>query len=161
MKKNYFSKDTIDLIRLFMKHKVKYVIVGGEAVIFYGYARLTGDIDFFYEISESNSTKLYNALKEFWSGDIPGISTPNDFRVPGMIIQFGQPPNRIDLINIANGITFIEAWDSRVIQTIGEGNSAVKVYYIGLEPLIKNKTATGRYKDLDDLRFLSKVNMQQ
>ncbi len=161
MKENYFSSDTLEFIRLLTKYKVKYVIVGGEAVIFYGYSRLTGDIDFYYELSESNSLKLFDALNEFWGGDIPGIDSAKEFLELGSIIQFGQPPNRIDLINAVDGITFNEAWDSRVAQKIGAEDSGTIIFYIGLEPLIKNKIASGRYKDLDDLRFLNSLKQKQ
>ena len=45
MKSSYFSKDVREFLCLLYKYNVKYVIVGGEAVIFHGHARLTGDID--------------------------------------------------------------------------------------------------------------------
>lgn len=41
----HFSPDTREFITLLHQHAVRYVIVGGEAVIFHGYARLTGDVD--------------------------------------------------------------------------------------------------------------------
>ncbi|HPR39021.1 MAG TPA: nucleotidyltransferase [Spirochaetota bacterium] len=157
MDKTYFSPDTFDLLRLLGKYKVKYLIIGGEAVIFYGYSRLTGDVDIYYDNSSSNSENLFNALYEFWDGDIPGIDSAEEFQTPGIIIQFGQPPNRIDLINTADGITFDEAWELKVRQEINNGNSSIEIFYIGLETLIKNKTASGRYKDLDDLRFLTRI----
>ena len=47
----HFSTDICEFIGLLHQHDVRYVIVGGEAVIFHGHARLTGDIDFFYEAS--------------------------------------------------------------------------------------------------------------
>ena len=54
MKELYFSKDILDFLNLLYKHQVKYLIVGGEAVIFYGHARLTGDIDIYYDRSTEN-----------------------------------------------------------------------------------------------------------
>jgi hypothetical protein len=39
----HFSPDIREFIRLLDHHGARYVIVGGEAVIHYGYARLTGD----------------------------------------------------------------------------------------------------------------------
>ena len=153
----YFSKDTLELLTMLDKHRVKYVIVGGEAVIFYGYSRVTGDIDIFYDYSESNSKNLFKAMLEFWNGDIPGINFPEEFMDPGTIIQFGQPPNRIDILNSVDGISFTEAWESKLIHRIKSGETEINIYYIGLEPLIKNKKASGRYKDMDDLRFLSKI----
>jgi hypothetical protein len=35
------------------------VVVGDEAVIHYGHARLTGDIDFFYDPSQDNAKALF------------------------------------------------------------------------------------------------------
>ena len=42
-----FSRDVLDFLLLLHKQDVRYLVVGGEAVIFHGYARLTGDMDFF------------------------------------------------------------------------------------------------------------------
>lgn len=58
---------------LLAKHRVKFVIVGSEAVIYYGHARLTGDIDIFYQPSKANVKRLYAALREFWADNIPGL----------------------------------------------------------------------------------------
>ena len=40
------TNDMRDLVRLFEKHGVQYLLVGGFAVSHYGYPRLTRDIDF-------------------------------------------------------------------------------------------------------------------
>ena len=50
-----FSPDTRDLIALLHKHGVRYLIIGGEAVIYYGHIRTTGDVDFFYDQSDENA----------------------------------------------------------------------------------------------------------
>jgi hypothetical protein len=42
-----FSPDILDLLRLLTKYQVNYLIVGGQAVIFHGYARLTGALHIF------------------------------------------------------------------------------------------------------------------
>ena len=59
MKAYHFSEDTQEFLRFLAKYGVKYVIVGGEAVIYYGYARLTGAVDFFYEDSKQNAEDLF------------------------------------------------------------------------------------------------------
>jgi hypothetical protein len=128
--------------------------VGGEAVIYHGHARLTGDLDLFYGPSSPNTRKLYSALKEFWLGQIPEIDSQKDLLKKGVIIQFGIPPNRIDLINLITGVSFIEAWKSRVEETMKIQKQDVTINYIGLSQLIKNKKAMKRYKDLEDLKFL-------
>jgi predicted nucleotidyltransferase len=157
MKGSYFSKDIQEFIRLLSKYKVRYVIVGGEAVIYYGYARLTGDIDFFYEPSPVNAGKLYKALDEFWNGKIPGIKSSQDLLSAGIIIQFGISPNRIDLLNLITGITFKEAWKKRRKERIKIAGQNYLVLFIGLEELIKNKESVRRFKDLDDLQYLRAI----
>lgn len=68
MRASYFSADTREFLYLLQKHEVKYLIVGGEAVIYYGYPRLTGYVDFFYSKDEKNTKALYQALLSFWDG---------------------------------------------------------------------------------------------
>jgi hypothetical protein len=126
-------------------------------VIYHGYARLTGDVDFFFEPSKQNARKLYKALKEFWAGEIPGISAFEELMELGLILQFGVPANRIDLINQISGVTFREAWKNRITTDIESEGREVPIHLIGLEELIKNKKAIGRPKDMEDLKYLKEV----
>lgn len=137
-------------------HRVRYLIVGGEAVIFHGHVRLTGDVNFFFANDSGNTDRVFAALDEFWDGDVPGLEGPQDLSPEGTVIQFGLPPNRIDLINFIDGVDFAEAWPGRVeaIPVITEGD--VPISFIGLEVLEKNKRATGRPKDLADLSYLTR-----
>lgn len=63
------------------------MIVGGEAVIYYGYPRLTGDVDFFFSSDDKNVIRLFETLSEFWDGNIPGIESEDELKKPGYIIQ--------------------------------------------------------------------------
>lgn len=157
MDSNYFSEDTKEFIRLLDKHDVKYMIVGGEAVIYYGYPRLTGDVDFFFSSEDKNVAMLYEALSEFWDGNIPGIESIDELKTPGYVIQFGIPPNRIDIMNSIDGVDFDDAWGKRKTEHIEMNGNEVPVHYLGLEHLIKNKAASARGKDLDDLSYLKKL----
>lgn len=152
-----FSPDIRDFIRLLDTHDVRYLIVGGEAVIYYGHARLTGDVDFYYDREEGNARRLYAALDKFWEGSAPGLSGSRELTEDGLIIQFGVPPNRIDLLNRIDGVTFEEAWENRAVVSLEVHGRAVPVSYVGLDDLIRNKEAAARPKDLDDLPFLRKA----
>ncbi len=155
MNSHHFSPDVLELLSLLNRFQVRYLIVGGEAVIYHGYARLTGDVDIFYEISHENASRLFESLKEFWGGNVPEIKAASEFMQAGLVLQYGRPPNRIDFINKINGITFQEAWDSHIEESIEVSGQRVPIYFIGLDALIRNKEATGRDKDRDDLRFLT------
>ncbi|MBZ0183210.1 MAG: nucleotidyltransferase [Melioribacteraceae bacterium] len=160
--KEYFSPDIFDFLNVLTKHKVKFVIVGGEAVIYYGYARLTGDIDLFYDNSNENIENLWSALLEFWDNDIPIIKSKDEFYKKGTVIQFGLPPNRIDLINTIEGVEFSEVWENCKIEQLAlENEQYIDIYIIGLNQLIKNKKASGRYKDLEDLEYLTSINNEE
>ncbi len=154
MKVSNFSKDILEFLHLLYKFSVKYLIVGGEAVIHYGYARLTGDIDLFFENTPENIDCLFKAINEFWEGKIPGIERKEELAEPGIIIQFGVPPNRIDLMNKITGVNFSDAWRNKKIEKIKVKKQVIEIFYIGLNELIQNKEILKRPKDLEDLKYL-------
>jgi predicted nucleotidyltransferase len=161
MRNDYFSNDVMEFLMLLYKYKVKYVIVGDEAVIYYGFARFTGDIDIFYENSEENVQKLFKTLNQFWNGNIPGIKSIKELSKKGVIFQFGLPPNRIDLINYIDNVEFNEAWINKVVEKIKIKNKSFCVYFIGLNELIKNKETVKRPKDIEDLKYLKMVQSKK
>ncbi len=155
--KSSFSYDVTEFLYLLSKRNVHFLIVGGEAVIYYGYARLTGDIDIFYDRAIENVEKLFDVLKEFWKGEIPGIKSKKELMLKGMVFQFGVPPNRIDLINDIDSVSFDQAWVKKELNSISYKKKEFEIYYIGIDVLIKNKKAANRNKDMDDMRFLREV----
>lgn len=157
MSKTFFSQDILEFLFLLKKHKVNYLIVGGEAVIYYGHARLTGDIDIFYELKKNNVTKLYKMLNDFWDRDIPGLSNEKELMKKGVVFQFGVPPNRIDLLNEIENVSFNEAWQNKEEVVISHKKERFNIHYIGLNELIKNKKAINRFRDREDLKFLNEL----
>jgi hypothetical protein len=155
---SHFSPDALEFIRLLSVHGVRYVVVGGEAVIFHGYPRFTGDIDFFYSDEPANLQALFAALLEFWSGNVPGIQSPEELAEPGVIVQFGRPPNRIDLLNRIDAVAFEDAWRDKLALRIACAPSHIPLLMLDLQNLLRNKRASGRPKDLDDLRVLGSTN---
>jgi len=149
-----FSEDILTFLRLLAKRRVRFLIVGGEAVIYHGYPRLTGDIDFFYDNTSLNCRRLFQVLLEFWDGRIPGVTSSEELRAEKLILQFGRPPHRIDLMNRIDRVTFPRAWKSRIEVRLKTKSGLVPVHYIGLRALVANKRATGRPRDLDDALFL-------
>jgi hypothetical protein len=155
-----FSKDIREFLMLLSRHNVQYVIVGGEAVIYYGHARLTGDIDIYYDNSPENLKRLYASLLDFWQGSIPGIQSEKDLQGDNLIVQFGIPPHRIDLLSVISAVGFPQAWENRVTETIKVRQTTFPVHYIGLAQLIQNKKAVQRPRDMEDLEFLVRVKSQ-
>lgn len=123
---------------------------------YYGSSRLTGDIDVLYRCTLENAVRLYKALSIFWGTKPPGIDKPESLNIPNQVIQFGQPPNRIDLLTDISGVTFEDCVINRKIAHVEKGSKKFSFPVIGLEALTKNKETVGRGKDLADLDFLKK-----
>lgn len=137
-------KDFEEFLQLLNDENVQYVIVGGYAVAFHGYVRITQDIDLFYRNTEKNIKKIQNALLKF------GIPTTSEqlieFQDIGSIIRMGIPPVKIEMINAISGLLFNEVWKNRVAGHYG----TVPVNFISYDHLLINKRESGRPKDIAD-----------
>lgn len=148
-------KDFEDFIILLNKYRVEYMVVGGYALAFHGKPRYTGDIDIWINVSEENAIKLVSVIAAFGFRSL-GF-TKEDFMEEGLINQIGRPPLRIDILSSIDGVRFGEA-----IKEVKEINvGGVNIPYIGLGDLIKNKTASGRTKDIADIEMLRTINPKQ
>jgi len=142
------QKDFRELLALFNKHKVEYIIVGGYALAFHGAPRYTGDIDILIHPDTANAQRILAALDDFGFGSLD--LTAADFEKPENVIQLGVPPVRIDIITSLTGVSWEDAYAGRI-----QGKYAdTPVYYIGREQFISNKRAVGRKKDLADIEAL-------
>jgi len=151
----HFSPDTQALLLLLHGHRVRYLLVGGEAVIHYGYPRLTGDVDLVYDRSQGNAERLYAALSSFWKGDVPAVGAPEELTAEELVVQFGRPPNRIDLLSSLGSVRFEGAWRRRRVETLRIGRRRVPLPIISLPDLLRSKRDAGRHKDLDDIAVLT------
>jgi hypothetical protein len=84
------SKDLREFVELLNSNGVEYLVVGGFAVSYHGFARYTGE-DFLVRPSEENSRRVLAALAQFGFGSV-GIHA-EDFRSPDKVVQLGVPPN--------------------------------------------------------------------
>jgi hypothetical protein len=145
------NENFIEFISLLNEYKVKYVLVGGWAVIFEGYSRSTDDMDILVEMSIENAEQILNVLKDFWGSTI-GFSK-EDFTTPDNVIMMGRPPFRIDILTSISGVDFKEAYSSSKIYN----DEGVDIRCIHVNELIRNKKASGRLKDLADAEILEKI----
>jgi hypothetical protein len=141
-------KDLKELLRAFNEQKVKYLVVGGYAFGVYAEPRATKDLDLFIQANEENSKAVFRALAEY-GAPLAGFSS-SDFR-DGTSFQIGQPPARVDLLQSIDGVSFEEAWEHRIEGLI---DTETPTTVISKEDLIKNKLATGRERDLLDVKEL-------
>jgi predicted nucleotidyltransferase len=135
-------------LKLLNSKQIEYLLIGGWAVGYYGYPRATGDMDIWISRKKENADKLIEAFKEF-GFDVPDLSTEL-FTKENQITRIGVPPLRIEILTTISGVTFEECFPKRKVVLIDD----ININLISLEDLKKNKAASKRYRDLDDLEKL-------
>jgi hypothetical protein len=148
------NPDFRDLFQCLCSEQAEFLIVGAYAVAFHGTPRATGDIDLFVRPTADNAARVWRALARFGAPLTEIGMAESDFATPGMVYQIGLPPRRIDILTKISGVSFDEAWTSRV-QTVVDG---FPLAFIGRDALVKNKRASGRDKDLIDLHLLQALS---
>jgi hypothetical protein len=144
-------EDFEEFLKLLNRKKVEYIIVGGYAVAFHGYVRMTKDLDVFFRNTPQNINKLRNTLNHF---GFPADSLDDvAFSELGKIIRMGISPVMIELINVISGVSFETAWKNRVKGAYGK----VSAFYLSKHDLLRNKKASGRPQDLADVAELGSI----
>ena len=129
----------------FVARDVRFLIVGGHAVMTHGYLRFTDDFDLWVDADPANAERVVLALADFGFGSL-GLSVA-DFTSPDAILQLGRPPLRIDVMTSISGVTFDACYEARVVVDV----DGAMLPFIGRDCLIANKRASGRSKDLIDV----------
>ena len=148
---NIFNPDFQDFIKALNQAEVRYILVGGYAVILHGYNRTTGDLDIWVDPTKENYQCLQKAFQLFgmplFDMTIDNFLQNNEFDV----FTFGVPPVSIDIMLSVKGLKFDEAYNLSEWRTI-EGLS---VYLINKTSLLEAKRAAARFRDMDDIDHLS------
>lgn len=145
------SYDYRDLFKALNRHRVKYLVVGAYAVIFYTEPRFTKDIDIWVKPDIKNAKKVYRALKEF-GAPLKSVSVKN-FTNKRLVYQIGIAPVRVDMMMGLGSIDFNFAWERRVKSKY----AGVSINIIGKNELKKSKIASKRTQDLLDLEKLKRI----
>ncbi len=144
------SPDYEDLFKILNAYKIKYLVVGAHAVVFYTQPRFTKDMDVWIPSELNDSQRVYDALKAY--GAPLRDLTSKSFAERDMILQIGVPPVRVDIMMAVPGLTAEEAWKRRVRSRYGK----TPIHMLGLSEVIKSKQVAGRSQDKLDLAKLQK-----
>lgn len=146
------NEDFKDLLKLLNSKKVRYLLIGGYAVVIHGHPRLTNDLDIVVANDAENIGRCLDSLREFGFGG-PGL-VPALFSEPQSVLRMGVEPVKIEILNYLEGVEFGEAYERRKTLTVEN----IQIDVISLSDLLANKRAVGRDKDLLDVKELLKVN---
>jgi hypothetical protein len=145
----FVNSDFSDLLKLFNAEEVRYLVIGGYALIHYTEPRYTKNLDLWIDTDALNAEAVYKALQEF-GAPLEGLSTA-DFTQEDTFYQMGVPPMRVDILMGKLGVEFDHAWESRVEIDFDD----LRVPFISRKDLIATKRAAGRPQDLLDVKMLS------
>ncbi|MCG2787941.1 MAG: hypothetical protein L6461_22865 [Anaerolineae bacterium] len=140
--------DFKEFLKLLNEHDVRYLLIGGYAVSYHGYARATEDMDIWVAIHPENAHKIVNVLKDF-GFDSPDLTVAL-FLQEDKIIRMGLAPIRLEITTSISGVVFDECYANRILDEI----DGITVSLIDLQSLKENKKASGRAKDMADLEKL-------
>src|ERR1700742_4919189 len=113
------SPDFLDLLRALLGADVRFLVVGAYAVGVHGRPRATKDLDVWVEPSATNAPKVIQGLIEF-GAPLMGL-TAADLQTPGVGLQIGVEPGRIDVLTLVSGVRFEDAWPRKVQANFAEG----------------------------------------
>jgi len=140
-------QDFEDLLALFERHCVRYLIIGGLAFIYHAKPRYTKDMDIWVEFAPENLAKADAALAAFGSPALLNHERDDE------VLQLGFAPNRIDIFLRIQGIVFSDAWEKRVKGSYG----SVPANWIDLDTLLEIKSGIDKPKHQEDARILREV----
>jgi hypothetical protein len=143
------NSDFRDLLRSFNAAGVRYLIVGGYAVMVHTEPRYTKDLDLWIEPVESNARLMLHALGSF--GAPTADVLPSDFTQPDTFFQIGVEPVRADIMTSVPGLEFEAAWAGKLMVDFGGEPAPV----LCREDALKSKIAAGRARDRRDAAALA------
>jgi predicted nucleotidyltransferase len=159
------SPDFEGILGKLVESKVRFVLIGGLAMIAQGSANLTRDVDCFYDRSAQNIQRIVDALRN----SQPMLRTPRepiqilwdvDFFKSVLNVTLSTDLGPIDLLAEAPGVAGFEELWSRSQEMLLFG---LPVRVASVDDLIAMKTATGRPKDTEhamQLRALKKLKQE-
>ena len=141
-----------DVINSLNKHKVDYILIGGYAVILYGFPRLTQDVDLILKMDKKNISKFRDALTAVFHDSSIQEITFNELEKYA-VIRYGTTEGFY--IDVMSGIGEVADYENIASTTINLDGLIVKI--ATPEALFELKKNAVRPEDKRDAQFLKKL----
>lgn len=141
-----------ELAAAFAREEVDYLFIGKSGAILLGYPDTTQDVDIFLPRSRENAARVLRALDALGFELDPALTV--SILSGSDIVLMKQGPFALDLIHAPDGIESFEKARGR--RTLEEGRFPVA----SLDDIIASKRATGREKDVTDVRRLEQFQIE-
>lgn len=147
------NSDFRDLLRCFAEAEVRYLVVGGYAVIFHAEPRFTADLDLWIDPTKENARSVMRAFGCFGLPLMGGIE-PDDFAKPGTQYMVGAAPCAIDFLTTVPGLEFGLSWERRIVIE----DDGIPIHYLSKSDLVIAKKTANRRRDRMDLEILGETD---
>lgn len=141
-----------ELAAAFAQEGVDYLFIGKSGAILLGYPETTQDVDIFLPRSRDNAERVLRALRTLGFQLDPALTV--SILSGSEIVLLKDGPFALDLIHAPDGIESFEEAKKRRIMEAGRFPVA------SLDDIIASKRATGREKDLSDIRRLEQFRSE-
>ncbi|MGB5349713.1 MAG: DUF6036 family nucleotidyltransferase [Polyangiales bacterium] len=155
-----------DIFRALHDAEVRYLVVGGVAVVLHGHPRFTADLDLVVELTASNASAAIAALQtlgyrprapvrgeDFAVEDIRASWRKDKGLTVFSLWSPSYPGTEVDLF-VEEPFDFREAWSRRLDALLED---ATTVHVVGIDDLRALKASVGRPKDVDDIAQLDAI----
>jgi hypothetical protein len=146
--------------------EVRYLVVGGVAVVLHGHPRFTADLDLVLDLDEANTLAAIAALEgleyqprapvplhDFAKEQVRRAWVEDKGLTVFSLWSPSHPGTEVDLF-VLEPFDFGEAWQRRMDAVLPDGTT---VHVVGLDDLRHLKQTAGRPRDLDDLEKLQEI----
>jgi hypothetical protein len=141
-----------ELAEAFAREGVDYLFIGKSGAILLGYPETTQDVDIFLPRSRENAERVLRALRVLGFELDPALTI--SILSGSEIVLMKRGPFALDLIHAPDGIESFEAAKERAVL------AGSRFPVASLDDIISSKRATGREKDLSDLRRLEQFRAE-
>jgi hypothetical protein len=159
----------LPIFRALDEARVRYVVVGGLAVLLHGHLRFTADVDLAVDLAPDAAARAVAALGSIGLRPRAAVD-PAGFADPGIraawraekgMVVFSMcdpdnPTREVDLFT-ESPLDFERLWQDAKRVVLG----GIPVPVASIEHLCAMKRASGRPKDLDDVRALERIAREQ
>ena len=145
-----------ELLEKLARAEVRYVLVGGAAVLLHGYARATADLDILVETSEENARRLLGVLAAWGELEIQELAFPQlgalrvieDFALDIFTLMSAKM--------LARDLSYADLAGDAQRCVLGSG---VEIFYASVARLMDLKAGIGQPKDAADIMVLSEITL--
>lgn len=131
-----------DVFERFARERVRYVAIGGVAVVLHGYVRPIADLDVVIDPAPEEAERALRALVD--AGFVPSLPLP--LCMLTVMRLYDRSGREVDIF-VRYQIPFAELWAESKRRHVGNGFARV----MSLEHLLRTKRHDGRPQDLLDI----------